>query len=1072
MLARHFTIAACLLAVQNSHRGSAARADLLELPNGRTYAGRAVAGEGNRFDRFVTGTLEGSQELRLGMDGEHRLLRGLEEDRVVRECRDAAMLQTWAAGYFFAGLDALGRKCVRRAWEFAPSVGDATLAEGLPEFRAFWNRQVLAEKASTVGRGAVEDLIGLARWAREADLGDETGFHLRRAWFESGKSGNTPRLLAESWGVDLESWIELDLKPAVDRRLFADLIPDGDTLVRPEAGHRFLTVPFWYDRKAGTRVLSEACTEDSARRAFYGLYALPRKPEPGQFVPTEGATVYEHLELPGERGGKDVWLWNRLGARIEEGKVTRRERLANRPEPRRASGWGILILEIPEAQASVRLDWGDGGGETLDLEYLRSLGAPADEAAASDPHRAAVGDSLRRLKDPSGAIAELAIHRLQRLRDGLPRESAAAWDEKIDAKIAQAAGRIEDQVHDAAWAYFAKLPALSSAARQALRGAELDVQTAWISLVSSRLRLLEGPQRQTAAEVLWTLMQSGHDETCRRAYAALVQLGAEADWSRIGQASNAGRAAALEGLHALPREEAVPLLIALMKSVKEPLAGEVAVRAKSLGLTLSDPRDPVLARWPALKTDADRVGLLMVLGALDLGDLIYCRPYAEILDEAMQGGARSKVARTAMAAAVGQFERQLAAGRPSDPDGPHQTCFPVLLGRGAKDAFSKTVIEAACRAPEALRQDALALLIEAGQSAEAESCILSDDPSPEELCRRLEDLMARPHIAGANGMLGLLGRLLGPERPECAKLVLSHLNRIYARTPIDRGWRILSALKSGTNVESVAALAEELEEPTATSASRWLSALGHLTQQDLQRVGAARSAGERRIRLERIDLRRAQSPDGRYGAIGVLEISERRAYVSMSGPSGEGVEIGRWGAPNRCTVLLPALEIRSGETERSFEIRWGDTVIGQGRSRRGPRPLRSPDSLPLLLTLPEAMSGPAAPWGWPDAGLVEDAASPAVGPAIFQGRTVLAQPSTDTMNLEVAEYLRAGLAEAGLVSAEEAEALIPPDYGLTLRYATFASYYGIGPPRLDPGSNAAPGRKHLINVLLILQRID
>ncbi len=1072
MLARNSTFAACLFVGLSSSRGFLARADLIELPDGRIQAGRVVAGEANTPDRFLTGTPGGSQELRLAADGGHRLIRALEEDRLLRECGDSELLRTWAAGYFFSSLEAQSRKCAKQAWELAPSIGDEPFEGGSPEFCAFWNRLVLKEKSALVRRGAVAEQVALARWAREAGLADESGYHLRSAWHESEKKDTTIGRLAESWGVELESWIELDLKAAVDRRLFSNSIQDEDALVRADVEHEFLHLPFWYDRRTGPRVLSDACVRGLGKRVFYGLYFLPDKPEPGQVAPLEEATVYEQLELSNGRDGRDVSLWNRLGAKVGEGKTSPRERLANRPEQRPASGWGVLILELPDSQAEITLNWVDGGAETLDLQYLRSVSAPIGEAARRDPKGADVRSSLRRLAHPSGAICELAIYQLQRIRGLLAPGAMADWEERIDPKIALAAGRSEDQVLDAAWAYFSSRPALSSTARKAIRVADVEVQTAWISLVSARLRLLDELQKKTAVDVLWTLMESSHAATCRQAFAALIQTGDGADWSRIEHASEAGRQAALERLNGLPREHAVHLLIALMKSIKEPLAGEVATRAKALGLSLSDPRDPILARWSALRFDADRVGLLKVLGAVDLGDLAYSKPFADVLDQAMPQGTRTKIAQAAMEAAVAQFERRLVSVRPANPDGPRQTCFPVLLGHGARDSFIRAVIDAACHAPGPLRFDALALVVEAGYSREAETCLLFDEPPPEELASRLRGLMSRSEIAGSNGLLGLLGRLLNPNRSQCARLIFSHLNRVYADTPIDRGWRVLAAVKAGADLEALAALADELEEPTATSASRWLNTLGHLTQQDLQRIGACRSADERRSLLERIDLRRAQLPEGRYGVIGVFEVSVRREYVPMGAGSGDATQVRRWSVPSRHTVLLPSLEIRTGEADKKFEVCWGGKVIGSGEPRKGPRPLRKPDSLPVIVTAPQPLPEHALLWGWPQPNLIEGEAVPAMGPAVLQGRMVLRQPSQDTMNLDLTEYFRAGLPDSGVFSGAESKALIPPDYKLTLRYATCASYYGIGPPRLELGNIAEPGTKHLINVLLILERID
>ena len=76
------------------------------------------------------------------------------------------------------------------------------------------------------------------------------------------------------------------------------------------------------------------------------------------------------------------------------------------------------------------------------------------------------------------------------------------------------------------------------------------------------------------------------------------------------------------------------------------------------------------------------------------------------------------------------------------------------------------------------------------------------------------------------------------------------------------------------------------------------------------------------------------------------------------------------------------------------------------------------------------------------------------------------------MTLDLTAYLRAGLAESGLFAAEDISEFVPESYKMTLRYAVFGSYYGVAVTRPLPRELPAPGRRHLINVMLVLERME
>jgi hypothetical protein len=361
-------------------------------------------------------------------------------------------------------------------------------------------------------------------------------------------------------------------------------------------------------------------------------------------------------------------------------------------------------------------------------------------------------------------------------------------------------------------------------------------------------------------------------------------------------------------------------------------------------------------------------------------------------------------------------------------------------------------------------------------------------------------------------------------RKDCAALapwILARLADLKSKTGVNQQWRLASAIKAGLSFGEFDQLVATLKPPASDQASQWLQDLGHMTPQDAQRLMATREPAERSAMLDKIDFRRGQLADGRYGAIAVIETLAAEGDTPVapvsnrSGPSGTPSQLGnqldaqarepRWLPPVRRSVTLPALVIISKEDAESddgaqsphskprasmpgvsngdhdvervgqveerdltgfFEIKLGARKIGDGLAINKPKSVGGPGrfspalQVALWRDLSEGrLNGPSI-------------SEEAVGPLVLQHRAIVNPLIPGTMNLEIADYLRQALREQKVFSADQIEGLIPKSLPITLRYGSFGSYYGCT-PEIPPAEAAkSPPSARLLGVMLILEKTD
>lgn len=1046
------------------------RADLVRLTGGRYHAGQIVE-ESPTLVRLKTGSSTGPAVISIPSQEISQIYRTLEEVKQIDQCESASELKQWAAAYYHAELRISANQCIERAWRLNPAIGRNPLdGDSDDGFRAFWNRLILKKLAAALENPDSKNLVTLARWAREAGLKNEAAFYLRRAWNRGGKTKDLVTL-ARTWQVNLESWIEVDLKPTLYGGLFTNSIHDQDTIVTAEPGKTFLMVPVWYDRRAGPQTLSKSIVRGPEKHGFYGIRTLRTRPDPDQLLPVDNAPIYERVELrPRENIQPDLVLKNNLGPRTNQDNSTSRQRINLRPELEAPSAWALILVEIPEETRQLTFDWGDGGSETIDLDYLRNARAAILDPQRYDPDGPDIADSLYKLKNPCGAIAELAVTQLRLIKRRLPPDRLNAWSTRVEPSVIDIAVRFEEQVRSAAWSYFTSSPSVSSAAVWSLAWKNTSVQLEWIKMIRAYNAVQATANFQVAKQLLSAILKSDDKAVCEAALNALMELDTEVDWTLACRTSETAQFAILDRLHLLPKEQVAPVLLTLMKSVRPASAAKIAQHARSLNLSLTDPRDPILEQWSELKSPAERMAFFKILGAVDLGDLIYSQSLGTIINEVTQENTDFGVRQAAITAIVDQIKYRSKRSLSAKDRFGIQGNFPVLVSVDSKDPVIKGLTEAVKSTSGAVQLDALEILLIEGFPEQAEMGLVAGTHTDDERNQILRALMARENASQSNGFLALLGRLLKKKHAANAGLIVPYLKQLIDQTSEHR-WRILTAIKAGAKLENLDELVVHLEKPHSDAAKSLLHRLGHMTSQDRLRLDAATNSAEREEKLKYIDLRRAQLVDGQYGALAIVETVVREAGIS-SPDSTQTTK--RWHIPQRTTIFLPNLTIRSSDANESYRVFWGRNELGRGLARVDVRKIQGPASFSPRLVNPDLTWRSPTGWGWPNPTGNPSEGMPALGPVIFGSWPVFEEPVPNTMTLRITDYLRTGLREAAIFGDEDIKALVPDTLKITLRYAAFSSYYGVGVTRFLPKARNKQTkiRRHLLNVMLVLEKQD
>jgi hypothetical protein len=1044
-------------------------AELVELTDGRFHAGHIIEETPTQL-RLTTGDAAGSHAITLPRNTIRQVYRDLDEAQQIGQCTDEDQLRQWAAAYFHADLAANATQCVERLFKIAPRVGDAPLKRGAKPFLAFWNRAVLRQRILPITKPDVRDHVELARWAWAADLRDEAAYHLRQGWCKKRDSASVMKY-AKTWDVTLESWVRPDLRPSMETSLFTDAIVDDRSTVTARPGTQFLQIPLRYDATRGDRLLSKSVVRGKERRSYYGIRVSDRAPGRSGLETDRNPVIHERVELASKPGvGPQLTLKNNLGPREAGEEDAPRQRLRTPSQTVRPSGWAVLVLEVPQRDKTITLHWDDGGFETIRLDYLReSVGAMLDPKLRA-PESRMIGEAIAQLERPSASMAELAVIQLAWLRQQISPNGLAAWTSRVEPAVLKVATRVERHLKIAAWDYFSQMESSSPAALRALGGMDNAVHLAWIEVFREQVFAAEGDVPAMTVPMLTAILRSKDQAVCGAAIERLLKLGPDVDWRLIGTASETAQLAALDRVHLLKGPQAARMLTTLMKAVRKTSADKIARYAESIQMHLTDPRDPVLSQWRHLEDSDERCALLTILESVDLGDLVYSRPIGDIIRESLDAGCDPAVREAMFSFVVGQMRRRLKVLQ--EPGGGLHG-FPVLVDAKSRDPILMALTEAAARSAPPLRDEALSVLLALGYAQAAEVALLATIEKPGDLDERIKALIGREEIARSDGLLAMFGRLLDEKHESSARRILSHLSSVVAPADVSR-WRVYAALKAGVDLKELAALTVSRHPLITGPAERWLFALGHLTPQDRERFTAPMDARQRIERLERIDARRARLVAGEYGAIAIVETTlfcEEALHEDDELLAGSMM---RWRVPRRSTLTLPPMTFRMEASTDTYGVFCEGKQIGRGTIRitAPPRGLLDPASFSIRLADAKPQWLGRDGWGWPspvDFGRPEESA---IGSVMLGSRPVRNTPTPGTMTLDVTDLLRAALPDVDLATSDKPEIVDPRRCRITLRYAAFASYYGVGTTRPLPMDRRVTGKLHLINFMLVLEKLD
>lgn len=913
--------------------------------------------------------------------------------------------------------------------------------------------------------------------------------------------------------------IQFDLSAARFTSLTSDALNDEDASVPAEPGKQFLALPFLYDATTGDLTLSRSSVKGKDAKNAYGFRILA--PKDGRVLPDhyDRPVVYERLELKGPVAGPApedsapalLIARNVSGPRKSAADKTKSPAFKPSNETLPATGYAVLLLEIPKNARQINVELA-GIVETIDLDYLKNAGrtllihspqVPDNPDPAPMPP--AIADIATQVAEGTPGLAALAIDQLAAGRRNWPRPETARWVGAIDAAVLSAALRDEPLVQRAAWRFFSSgglaglpSPNLSTQALDYLAAADDALQLRWVGVIACGLGYsgcgpawigpvpgdyLSESAQASAMSLLGAILRSEDDGVCAAAVDLLLRTrGGALDPKVLTSASPQAQQKILEHLEKSADPAAASAsLRALLKAPQPATAAKLAALCENLNVRLDLDDQDFLAAWEGLKALDDRAALFTALAGVDLGGQVYADRFSSLLRAATTESTgdsepESGVRQSAWTFLIRQARRLLPSGAKSASARPRagQSAFPLLVARGARDPLVAGLMDAARRGPRTIRSQALVILLQFGYAEEAARALSDAATTTQQREVLLKELFAKgDSVVGRSALTALLGHLLRREHSAHAGWILDRLDDVRKKTAAEDAWRLAAALKAGVNFVELDRLAASLGPPASERALRWLHELGHMSEQDEQSLAALSAPEERAACLNKIDLRRASRVMGRYGVILIVETvaaspQESSAEKHDRKAASKGAV---WRAPQRRTLIGPSLTFEPADEpeqngDQKFRVLWGEKQIGEG----------------LVINRSKSVAGPArfspvlqvAAWSELSAGRATgpSSAENAVGPLVLQHRAVANPVAPGTVNLDIADYLRDALKTAREWPADQIGPMVPAPCPLTLRYASFGSYYGCTPDLRPPDPEATSQSYKLLGVMMVLEKMD
>jgi hypothetical protein len=892
-----------------------------------------------------------------------------------------------------------------------------------------------------------------------------------------------------------EPWAWIDLSPAINNALITESITDEGTAVVAEPEKAFLIIPIRYDPAGGNRVINRATFKSKDVHGFYGIRLLPDPTGQVDLEKLGTDPIYEKWELKKNATGRgQVTARNSSPPRLAEKEKDPKARPPRRPSitiP--ASGWLAVIIEIPKSMRKLSFGWAELSESQLDLGFIKHCRDPIPEPPRIAPDTktpeppAALLDIIKLIGGKNAPMEALAIRRLATVRGQWSTQSDPELLNRIDRAVLESSLSPTQDVSVAVWFYLASESAvqpptcwITPRSLERVAQAPQKEQRSWLDLISNGLGLRTTsaawsgatwpPNAEPASlrvnciALLTSLLRCEDREIISSAWEILLtRFAPNMDLAFLQKVSNPAGEALLDRIGSIKNRDFESSCIrALMNRLDVRNAKRIAAQARRMGIGLRQSDDPILLLWEGLTGNAQREAYLVMLTGLNLSEVRYAPRVAAIIDYCMSNSPSGDEKKAALRflLKIGEF------------DGNNSEVFSLLIVRTAQDPVVRGLVHVLAMGEDKIALDAALSLIRRGFAEEAARTIVEKLDSSRQL-KVIQTILNTENLP-TDIRAAFAGFLLRSNAPELAAMALEHLSRVAGRVPAEDRWRLIAAVRAGVNPVELDQLAATLKGSPGTSALRWLHELGHMSAQDRQRLAGAKTPAERVSRLKEIDYRRARVVDGRYGAIAIVEtMTARRTAPSDDHPDGQLY----WDVPRRVSLGLPEFQIDSSDemhekSSKPYRIRVGKTAIGQGVISDRPGIIGSPATFSIALGslqwIPTlgGTAGVNAESQPPDPGQKEP-----IGPLFLATRRVLDPPRAGTMTIDLYTPLMEALTATKQLQRISTNSL-PRPWNITLRYAAFGSFYGVGEARSVSTEGAKDGDLMIRNVMIILERKD
>lgn len=1021
-------------------------ADMIERNDGRLVVGRIIQKDSQSII-FRTGPAD-SEHTEYKIKDIKRVYSVAEELASNLRVTSARALERRAAQYHQVGLEFDALVCLERLLQLHPGEMAEPGAGGSSAWRSFRAAAVISIETRRLTEGSA--ILSLARRAKEVDAIALCTDLVARADDLGDAAAHAAGM---ELGVPFRPWHRIDLSPCLYEPLETQAIDDDGVTVQAAVDRMFLHIPIRLDAKRNL-TLSKGVLRGRDSRSFYGLRPLAVS----EGKPTLGFgrsdPVYERMDFSAADG--ELHLRNLTPPRRPPGDPTLKDRTGSRDRKMRASGWIAVIFEVRRGAVALGIQMPDEAPEELDLSLVRrvreSIHDWSDPSAPPPEQLTALLERLERAgQAPPGkreslrATTLLALAKLAETRSSLADRATPAWRTLTNQAVIHAVAGGDPDVGSAAWRYLSESVHEGRDELRSLIAASPSAQFHWAGITERAVGRADARKVHPATDLLAGIFEKGDAASCARGLDTLDRLNDAGLWFALSSGSSGVKRLALARLHneaaspAIARSAVAALVAGMQKELAEP----ILKAARKWGLQVSSVDDPVIGQWSRMKDGSSRAAYLEALALAG-------REIAGVWHSAAIASIARDVHRSRDKRVLAAWNRMVEAhGAASERPG---GMFPLLVARESSDPDLLGLNAIATHGAPDDRKSAIRELLSLGYAEEVQRALRTDAsldwPTVLSATVKKDDRLA---------VLGLLARWASSGQSDIAPIAMTQLSRVLSDVEDDRSWQATAAIKSGLTIDSLNELSWALDPVSSGAALRVAYAVGHMKQQERERVAGAADPVPRLRELKAVDRRRGQLVDGSYGVMAVVETTTR-----IETADGRGY----WGEPVRRLVVLPPLRLEVSLTDDKITVLLNGNPIGSGRTIQAGRRIKA---IPYYYGVLEALDG-------------EDFALQSVGPA--SQPALASRPAAIRPGPMVLPDLRSKPGDAGALTvnlgvyaADMSRAVDlasgdwPAEFPVTLRHHIFGTWVGTGRRRELPQS-AAAGDTNLLNIMLIVEKRD